>query len=119
MANQLIAARGSLIPDGGDVIAIWTTHEGDVAFFDVDDVERDQYLGDLPLHLQWRLTILRRTRYAPERSFGDLLRSAEPIVILEPEQFDFRIRPFALRPVNPSEGKLDQGDLNQRTQDAP
>ncbi len=115
LANPIIAARGSLIPDAGDVVALWTTHEGDVAVWDVENVERDAYLGDLPLHLQWQLTLMRRTRYAAERSFGDRLFESEPIVILSPEDFEFKFRPPANRPGEVQDGKLPtQPDVSQR-----
>lgn len=103
-------ARGSLVPDSGDVIVVWTTHEGDVAAWDVESVERDQYLGDLPLHLQWRLILHRRSRYVPERSLARTQDSApttgdEPVVVLDPDDVDKKERNPSLRPETPFEGK--------------
>jgi hypothetical protein len=106
IANVLIAARGSIIPDAGDVIAIWTTHQGDVAFWDVESLERDQFLGDLPLHLQWRINLQRRSRYEAERQFGADLTMGEPIVIIDAEDYDFHERTEKLKPQVPAEGKL-------------
>lgn len=114
IAVKLIAARGSIVPDSGDVVAVWTTHEGDVAFWDVENVERDQYLGDLPLHLQWRLNLQRRTRYVSERAFGLELEAKEPIVIIDSEEFEAKIRPFAARPETPGEGKLVPDEIEKR-----
>ena len=106
LANPVIAVRGSLIPDTGDVIAVWTRHTGDVAFWDVESLERDNYLGDLPLHLQWRLNLQRRSRYEAERMFGKDYSVGEPIVILSPEDYDFQVREPKLKPETPAEGKL-------------
>lgn len=114
IATKVIAARGSLIPDAGDVILIWTTHEGDVAAWDVESVERDQYLGDLPLHLQWRLTLQRKTHYTPERAFGQGFEQNEPIVIIDSEEFDTKLKPFALRPEKVEDGKLTPDQIEKR-----
>ena len=103
-------ARGIVVPDAGDVVVVWTTHEGDVAAWDIESVERDQYLGDLPLHLQWRLLMHRRSRYVPERGLVAAHDSppslgAEPVVILDPDEVDRKERNVSLRPENPFEGK--------------
>lgn len=114
VATKIIAVRGSIVPDSGDVIAVWTTHEGDVAFWDVESVERDQYLGDLPLHLTWRLTIIRRTRYTSERAFGFELEAKEPIVIIDSEEFETKVKPFVIRPEKPEDGKLTPDQIEKR-----
>jgi hypothetical protein len=114
LAVKIISARGAIVPETGDVIAIWTTHEGSIAFWDVENVERDQYLGDLPLHLQWRLTLHRRTRYASERAFGIDLEPKEPIVIISAEDFESKISPFSVRPEKPEEGKLTPDEIEKR-----
>ena len=111
---KILSVRGVLVPDSGDVVAVWTTHQGDVAFWDVESVERDSYLGDLPLHLQWRLTLQRRSRYAAERSFGPTLTPAEPLVILDAAEFDTITRNIQPRPEKPEDGRVVQADLEKR-----
>jgi hypothetical protein len=106
MANLIIAARGAIIPNGGDIVQMWTTHNNDVAFWDVEDLERDAYLGDLPLHLQWKLTLNRKSSYTPERAFGQELQTKEPIVILDPEQMEQIERTGVIAPKTPDDGKL-------------
>ena len=106
IANKLIAVRGSLIPNAGDVIAAWTTHSGDVAFWDVESLERDAYLGDLPLHLQWRMNIQRRSRFEAERMFGTDYHEGVPFVIIDAEDFDYHERDPKPRPETPTEGKI-------------
>jgi hypothetical protein len=114
LAASVIAARGALIPDAGDIIAMWTTHMGDVAFWDVESLERDAYLGDLPLHLQWRMVLIRRTRYAAERAFGLDFEAKEPIVIITPDEFDRVTRPYSIRPETLGQGKLIQDSIEKR-----
>lgn len=112
---KIISVRGGLTPDSGDVLAMWTTHEGETAFWDVENVERDQYLGDLPLHLQWRLVLNRRSRYEPERAFGQSqLVESEPIVVLTADEFDTITKPPTRRPETPADGKITQDQLEKR-----
>lgn len=106
IANKIIAVRGAIVPDAGDILAIWTTHSGDVAFWDVESLERDSYLGDLPLHLQWRLDLKRRSRYEAERMFGKDYTLDEPIVIISSEDFDIQEREPKLKPATPEQGKI-------------
>lgn len=106
LANVVIAARGALIPEAGDMVQLWSTHNGDVAFWDVDDIERDAYLGALPLHIQWRVTLQRRTQYEPERALGQDLAPVEPIVIISPAEFEQINRVGKVEPRSPDQGKL-------------
>lgn len=108
IANILIAVRGALIPNAGDVMMIWTTHEGDVASWDVESIEREGYMGDMPLHLHWTLNLQRRSSYDADRAFGQSLEAKEPIVILSPEDFEHVERANNLKPTKPEEGKIDQ-----------
>lgn len=113
LANVIIAARGALIPEAGDVVQLWSTHNGDVAFWDVDDIERDAYLGALPLHVQWRVTLQRRTQYEPERALGQDLAQAEPIVILSPDEFEQIHRVGKVAPTSPDQGKFPNPNPNR------
>ena len=108
LANILIAVRGAIIPNAGDVMLIWTTHEGDIASWDVESIEREGYLGDMPLHLHWTINLQRRSRYDADRSFGQSLEAKDPIVIITPEEFEYMERSKNLKPVTPAEGKIDQ-----------
>lgn len=114
LAHVIIAARGALIPESGDMVQLWSTHNGDAAYWDVDDLERDAYLGDMPLHVQWRVTLLRRTQYEPERALGQDLAAKEPIVIITPDSYEQVAREPKPKPTSPEEGKLPLANPNYR-----